>query len=927
MVAVFLFFLPSFSFAAQDTTQEAKILKIETAQVSITINAGTSQNVESGMPAFILHEDKKLGPFPIISADKKTAQIRLTDEVIMTISDKDKVLIEWPAWIFARGLRRYNTKDFPGALSDFQNVAKAVFGHEPSHFNMGLVYLEQDKYSEALAAFQSAAKYNPYNLFTQKFIADIFILLKKDSEAEKKLKKLMETNLQDTSFHLKNGLLAIKKNKFDTAVDEFTFVRNLSSQDITSRVNLAGIALIKNDLGKAKEYLAETQLPQQTEEKILGSLYWTIKSRLHRELGEDKQASEAMEHAALLAPEWKILQSSTVPLEKLLIESAGTRLLSLAMSGFTQSAPLEFEQSEVSKHTVEQITKETTSTAPVITKKKPFNLSGEVATTLENYDRNPATSNPINDFNSETNLKINGDEKGVYFKNEFDWYYNRWDHTQLDYFKVNIKDNKNDEVDIGKFSAKNFPNLVSHPSIEQGGRWWHRFERPAYKPPSAAGLPETPEMFSDNTVVDETDIPSLSSIYNQNFIDRRLFKIIEITVLRGRSKEPINLDYRKEKNDRTYETSGQFEQWTNAFHIMTKPTDISEMGFSYSRVKDDELSATVSSTTYAIESEALGMDGKIELLDGKLKVDGEAASGDYDSDLRTYDKNKQDKAYNWGFNYKPVSQWEFDYDAKRIGKNFKVEGAYQTEDKITHTWSTKYSAAKNVPWSIRSFDYKFEPAHTNIQKRGDNTRSYYNTMQPKISFNLPQDAKVSLDYKYYYEMNTCDCTRYQTNTLKTDVEYEYKPLKTTLKPAYTFERKDDLVASPTDEKQKDVSVTLENKWVKNLTETFIWERDMKTYVGATTKSYDNMKYSWETKYAFIPNRFDCKIKASIDNKDQTDTNDIELDTLDFTADYTSKDGNTKVSLEYEHKYNLYRPWSESSAYKQKYFKLKLTRKF
>lgn len=926
MPGVFFFFILSFSFAAQNTTQEAKILKIEIAEVLITINVGIDQNVESGMPAFILREDKKIGPFPIISADKKTAQIKLTEELINMISDKDKVLIEWPAWIFARGLRRYNAQDFSSALSDFQNVAKAVFGHEPSYFNMGLVYLQQDKYNEALAVFQLAAKYNPYNLFTQRFIADTFILLNKDSEAEKKLKTLIETNMQDTSFHLKKGLLAIKKNKFDTAGDEFTFVRNLSSEDIISRVNLAGIFLMKNDLSKAKEYLAETQVPQ-TEDKTLGALYWAITSRLHKEIGEDKQASEAMEYATLLIPEWKILQSPSFSLEKLLIESVDMQLLSLAKSSFTQVTPLEFEQSEVSKHTVEQIAKEATTPTQVTAKERPFNLTGEITTTLENYDRNPATSNPINDFNNETNLKINGDEKGVYFKNEFNWYHNRWDHTQIDYFKVNIKDNKNDEVDIGKFSAKNFPNLVSHPTIEQGGRWWHRFERPVYNPPSAICLPEAPEMFSDNTAIDETEIPSLSSIYNQNFIDRRLFKIIEITVLRGRSKEPVNLNYRKEKNDRTYETSGQFEQWTNAFHIMTKPTDISEMGFSYSRVKDDELSATVSSTTYAIESEAMGVDGKIELLDGKLKVDGEMASGDYDSDLRTYDKNKQDWAHNWGFNYKPVSQWELDYDAKRIGKNFKVEGAYQTEDKITHTWSVKYSAAKNVPWGIRSFDYKFEPAHTNIQKRGDNTRTYYTTMQPKISFNLPQDAKVSLDYKYYYEENTCNCTRYQTNTLKTDVEYEYKPFKTTLKPAYTFERKNDLVTSPTDEMQKDVSVTLENKWVKNLTETFIWGRDMKTYVGATTKSYDNVKYSLETKYAFIPNRFDCKIKASMDNKDQTDTNDIELDILDFTADYTSKDGNTKVSLEYEHKYNLYDPWSESSAYKQKYLKLKLTQKF
>ncbi|MBU1124853.1 MAG: hypothetical protein KKC84_02415 [Candidatus Omnitrophica bacterium] len=668
------------------------------------------------MPAFIRHEEEKLGPFPIIRADKKTAVISFPAEHAAALNVKDAVLIEWPSWVFAKGIRSFQEDDFRTASDSFRKVTKAIFGHEPSYFNLGLALAAQEKYREALVNFQAAAKYNPYNLFTAQFIVNTSLLLKKDREAEKKLKEIIERTMQDISAHLKFGLLVLKKNELESALDELTFVRNLDTNDITSRLLLAGIFLIKGNIQKANEYFEEVQM-RQISDKTLGALYWAIKSRLLKQAGNEQEADQSIENTKRLAPQWKTAYSATSSLEKLLAEAAGLQLLEIAKKEFAAGALLEFAQSQVSKETAGRIAesqKESSSTTPAASKKKPYNLSGEVVQTVENYNRNPATSNPINDVNTETNLKINADEKGVYTKTELDWYYNRWDHTQLDYFKVNIKDNKNDEVDIGKFSSKNFADLVSHPTIEQGGRWWHRFTRSAHKADSSS-LPDDPAEFAGGS--GQNVPPSLGNLFSNEFIDRRFFKTTEVTALYGRAKKPLDLTQPKAKNDRTYETSGQFEQWVSALHLMTKPTDITEIGASYSLVIDNDQSASVSSTTYPLQSEAFGIDGKLELLDGKLKFDSEAAIGNYDTNINDEDKNKDDKAFAGGMNYKPFSEWEFNYDVKTIGKNFKVEGAYQTEDKITHTYTAKYSRAKNIPWTIRTFDYKFEPAHTNLQKR------------------------------------------------------------------------------------------------------------------------------------------------------------------------------------------------------------------
>lgn len=729
---------------------------------------------------------------------------------------------------FNKAAAAYNQEKFDAAIKGFKKVTEKIFGHEPSFYNLGLTYARTGKYDESLKSLELALLYNPYNLFTIKFIVDLHILKKNYPAAGEKLKELLERNPQDADSRLKLGLLEI------------------TQKDPEAAVSLSLSAL--EELLSAK--LADFQQSEVSKR---------IASRLQK---EKEEAAKISGTAAQVKPEAQ--------------------------------------------------------------KKRPFNLTAELNETLENYDRNPATSSPINDVNTTTNLKVEGKAKDVNVKTEFESYYNRWDHTDLDYFKINVKDNKNDEVDIGKFSAKNFPNLVSHPSIEQGGRWWHSFQKKQAKAPFYC-LPPEPQVFSETE--NTQPIPSLSALYKDTCIKEEMFKTWEITVVRGRSKEPRNLNRPKPKNDRTYETSGQFEQWVNAVHLMTKPTAITEMGISYSRVKDDELSALVSATTLPLESEALGIDGKIDLLDGKLKTNGEFGWGNFDDNLLTDVKNKQDVASTFGLNYKYIPNWEMSYDLKRIGTNFKVEGAYQTQDKITHTMVTKYSAPKNIPWRIRSIDVKFEPARTNLPESGTTTTTYYRTLQPKISFNLPKEAKLSFDYKWYFERSTCECTYYRTETLKTDFEYECKPIKTTFKPSYTFERKDELVASPTDEKQKDYAFTIENKSIKNLTLKTTYERDRKNYVGANTKAYDNKKFSLETEYTFIPNRFTAAFKGSSDDKSQTDTNSIILNTFDWTFNFTSKDGNKKMVLEYERKLNIYKPWSETSAYKQNYAKMKYTQKF
>jgi hypothetical protein len=606
--------------------------------------------------------------------------------------------------------------------------------------------------------------------------------------------------------------------------------------------------------------------------------------------------------------------------------------MALAKEEVASAQPVEeFNPPEVVKRLAERLKKE----EPIVVKptpsqegaKRPYNLKGEFEQTFEYYDRSPKASSPINMLNTTSRLKVTGSQQPYSFESEWEWYYDRWDHTHLDWYKVNIT-SPNTSWDIGKFSSRYFPNLVSHPSIEDGVRLWHKFEKPAFEPKLENPLPQLPEGQEAQEVKSEESTPlNIARLYEDSFTDDRTFKSAELTVVSGRSKKPINLNHRKEKNEDTYETSGQYEQWVVASRLLTRPTDTTEANAAWSYVADDPDSATTSSTTLPIKSQAVGMDGKWELLDRKLNLDGEFAFSDYDTDMEDKsNKHLRDFAWMWGTDYKPASNWTMSYDEKRIGHNFKVEGAYQTEDKITHTFTTKYTPSKSQPWSIRSFDLKLEPARTNLNGGSDQTK-YYNTAQPKISFTLPQDTKLSFDYKNYQEHWASCCTNYRTNTLATDLDYEYKPWKLTFKPGYTFERKDDRVASPTDEKMKNFRIAFEDRLIERLVLKYSISFEVKEYVGFTTKSYREHKYSFEAGYTLIPGRSTLTIKTSRDDKDPTDTNETILDTYGVDIDFTSKDGNQKFVFAYERKLNIYEPWLDTSAYRQHYMKLKFTSKF
>ena len=758
-------------------------------------------------------------------------------------------------------------------------------------------WLKEKNYKDALKSSQTAKKFNPFDVRIEKILTAAQLATDHSADAKENLTALSSKFPTDIFIHKALGLAHIKEKAYTQAIGEFTTIKNLAPNDHNGLLLLSAAYTLNNDHSKALEKIdkIKDRLVKSEEKEFLDYL-----------IEKNSPPGEALEINNNLATNNLISLIENMLLEK-----------EINQIDFI----LEFENPIVSKRLAEKLKKEKQlgiQNEPAEEKApRLLDYKGTVVENFEFYDRTTKGASPINAMNVTSNVKVEGTtESGVELTAEVETFFNRWDNHTFDFFKINATKRDDFEIDVGKFSAKHFPSLVSYPSVEEGVRLHKKLARAEFEKTNA------------NQIIEDGETPiNLGEIYRENHIDSRINRDIELTVVLGRTKRAKNIDDRKEKNEGSYETSGQIEQWTQSYRLHSQVNSVLEVGTSLSIVQDSSRKATVSSTTYPIESSAISIDGGIDLLDNALNIDGEIAYGNYDlNTLDFHTKHERDFAWLFKSKYKIFDSLSFSYEQKNIGRNFKVEGASQTQDKLTHSIEFAYKPLSPKTWLIKSQTFTYKPDFLG-QDGGGDSKKYYETFQSVTEIKLPKDAKYTLDYKYYLENDKCDCSDYRTLTFKNSLECNFPSIKTKIKPSYTFERKDDNIASPTDEKKSEYVLTIENTSIKNLELDYSVEREVKRYYGATTKKYHQFIHSLEAKYTFIPSRLDMKIKIANDFKHPTDTNKTDISTATFELNYTSKAGDDKFNLKYERKDNVYLPWSDSSAYRQNYVNLKYTRQF
>ena len=810
-----------------------------------------------------------------------------------------------PEALFNEGVKYLIENNHKKAKKNFKKVIAVSPDNYPSYFNLSLLYFKEDDLDSSLKYLKRTSELNPFDMRANKLLSSAYILQENYAESKKIVSSITGKNQTDIDSHKKLGIIYLRENNIRAALGEFTLTRNLSPSDLNSNLLFAASCALNNDFEKALSKIKDIK-DQLTDNTSLAFYAYLL------EKNGSTESAEALYKKTNTYSKDTIVENLIATLEKDVIKSE--------MEGI--SPIKDYANTEITKRMADKLKKETLPTAGKSASSKaaetrPLNLKGTLTETWETYSRVPKTSSPINGLNVTSNLKVEGKTKGgTNFSGEWEGFFNRWDNNKLDYYKINANKRNDYEVDIGKFSAKHFPTLISYPTVLEGTRVWKKITPSKFEPTKVASITEDPK-----------SPVNLGEIYRDNYVDNRVFKDIEATFVVGRTQERKNFGDRREENENTTESSGQFEQWTQSYRLHSQFNKVVDFGGSVSLTQDKSRKTIVSSSTVPIESIAVGFDGGIDLLDSDLTIDAEVAYGNYDED--TFDMvGKHLRGFAWLLKskYKIIDTLSLNYEQKAIGRNFKVEGASQTQDKTSHTIDLIYKPKNPRIWFPSSQTIRFKPEIVS-HDGGGTTKQRFTTVQSITDFKLPQNSKFIFDYKYYREIDKCDCTNYLTTTIKSSLEYNLKSIQTKIKPSYTFERKDDRAGSPTDEKKKEYVFNIENKSIKNLELDYSFEREKKKYNGATTKSYKQYTNNFEAKYTFIPSRLDAAVKAANDYKNPSDTNKTDISTYTFEMNYTSKGGDDKFNIKYEKKDNIYLPWSDSSAYKQQYVKFKYTKKF
>ncbi|MCK5083355.1 MAG: hypothetical protein KAR31_10650, partial [Candidatus Omnitrophica bacterium] len=416
---------------------------------------------------------------------------------------------EDPKTSFNEGVKYLTENNLKKAEKNFKKVITSSPDNYPSHFNLSLLFFRKNDLDSSLKYLKRTSELNPFDMRTNKLLSSAYVLLENYEESKKVLSAIISKNRADIDSHKKLGIVYLRENNIQAALAELTLTRNLSPSDLNGNLLFAASCALNNDFKKALSKIKNLK-EQLTDNTSLAFYAYLLEKN---NLTEDAQA---------LYKESDVRNKDTI-IENL-ISTLEKGVIANEVEGISYIK--EYTNPEISKRMADKLKKETLPSAQTSGKSssaRPLNLKATLTETWETYQRTPKTSSPINGLNVTSNLKVTGQtEGGTSLSGEWEGFFNRWDNNKLDYYKINATKRNDYEVDLGKFSAKRFPSLVSFPTILEGMRVWKKITPSKFEPTQVAQIAEDPE-----------SPLNLGEVYRNNYVDNRGFRDIETTFVVG----------------------------------------------------------------------------------------------------------------------------------------------------------------------------------------------------------------------------------------------------------------------------------------------------------------------------------------------------------------------------------------------------------
>lgn len=162
----------------------------------------------------------------------------------------------------------------------------------PAHNYLGLIYLDQGKFTEALPIFERGSKAAPDDYILLTNLGNLLLKVGQPYESEATLNKAIQINSSFALAHASLGNALAASGRMDSALNAYRRATGLASGNAAIYRNYGSLLNLTGDLDGAERVLRQTVRLDPAD-----SVAWLILSEVLRQSGDTAGARVAREHS------------------------------------------------------------------------------------------------------------------------------------------------------------------------------------------------------------------------------------------------------------------------------------------------------------------------------------------------------------------------------------------------------------------------------------------------------------------------------------------------------------------------------------------------------------------------------------------------------------------------------------------------------
>jgi len=187
-------------------------------------------------------------PYPLVELAARSRQLNIGDNLPVTPQGDENP--EWMRWNNL-GIGYLDQLQYADALNAFEQVTRLRPDYQDGFINVGITYIEWEKYSDARAPLEKALTLRPNDARALYYLA-LVERRERHSDAEvADLKRVVEQFPESRDARRELGISYAQQDRVEEAMEQFEALQKIDPDDVAAHYNLAILYRRKGDKQKA----------------------------------------------------------------------------------------------------------------------------------------------------------------------------------------------------------------------------------------------------------------------------------------------------------------------------------------------------------------------------------------------------------------------------------------------------------------------------------------------------------------------------------------------------------------------------------------------------------------------------------------------------------------------------------------------------